>query len=330
MDLLEKLVAAYPESIGASAWATDLLYQGVTPVHVLLSNPNIYDMIGILQHLIETHPSRFRETSGKGRTSPIHIAVQNKSVDASIIQLLINAWPESLQLRSRDNMELEQLDLPIHTLCGASTKDAAAVGIIELLIKEFPASVQAPDKSGYLPIHLAVMYQSTQFCQVLVNAYPESVRVGTPDYRCLPIHLAIEERSKYAAETVQYLMEYDPESLLSEDVRGYTPLHRAAGDSQIIKLILSRDLSLAKVQTRGEDWFGYDRLELPIHNACSRWIGRAQQTVDTIKKAVQVLFDAYPEGLFARSVNVNSRGEVSRHTPLETAHDTIRQQNRHQ
>ena len=125
-------------------------------------------------------------------------------------------------------------------------------------------------------------------------------------------------------------MEYDPETLRTEDVRGYTPLHRAAGDSQIIKLILSHDLSLAKIQTRGEDWFGYDRLELPIHNACSRWIGRAQQTVDTIKKAVQVLFDAYPEGLFARSVNVNSGGEVSRGTPLETAHDTIRQQNRHQ
>jgi len=101
---------------------------------------------------------------------------------------------------------------------------------------------------------------------------------------------------------------------------GYTPLHKAASsvNTSIIKLILTHDPSLAEVQSGGEEWFGHDLLDLPLHEACGKNVSRNIKTVD-ILSAVQVLFDAYPEGLFAKSVSVDWGGEVSRHTPLETA-----------
>jgi len=173
-EMLEKMITAYPESIGAAAPAEyDVRFEGITPIHVLLSNPNVCELMDILQYLIETHPSMFRKTSGKGKTSPLHVAIQNKSINVSIIEMLINVWPESLLVRCCHCWEGTPTDLPIHTLCSTyNYDDAAMMGkILELLMSEHPSSLQVPDKNGNLPLHLAIVYQSTKICKALIRAY---------------------------------------------------------------------------------------------------------------------------------------------------------------
>jgi len=334
LDVLKKMIAVFPEGISSSPPAEiDIRYEGVNPIHVLLSNPNVCGMMDILQHLIETHPSVFRETSGKCKTSPLHVAIQNKSINISIIQLLINAWPESLQLRCWDCWEAVPTDLPIHVLCGSSTEDyddASMMGkILELIISEYPTLAQAPDRYGNLPLHLAANSQSTEVCKALVESYPGSVRIatiGTPySYAgSLPIHIAVDGGVD-CIETVQFLIEYSPESLHVHDSLGGTPLHLAISQNdttEIIKLILAQDPTVASVRsTTG-------LLELPLHKACGI-IPRPGMDEEDILSAVELLFNAYPEAIFKKTSIDNGWDEVvPGKTPLEIACQSIRNQHR--
>ena len=319
LALVKELITAYPQALSSYQEALEYQPKGVTPIYVLLSNPNIGELQDVLQYIVEINPSQMRMTDGVSDYAPIHIAIQNKGVNASIVQLLLDAWPESIQTKSMDWFMQQPSKLPIHTLCctNEDLDDAVAQEILELLLLSDTSSARVQDAQGFLPIHYAVMDRCTNFCKVLVTAYPESLMVATSfiaDYESLPIHLACYQGGRQSAETVQYLIDQCPESLRFHDKHGDTPLHKAAKkNTQIIKSILAHDPSLASIKSTGEAVFGRDLLHLPLHGACG-YLGTIEN--------VQLLFDAYPDGIFDVTSPTHQffTGEpIPGKTPLEIA-----------
>ena len=123
--------------------------------------------------------------------------------------------------------------------------DVTAKDILHLLIDSDLQSVRERDTyEEFLLIHHAAGYgkKSTEFCKILVEAYPESLRILSMEGR-LPIHEACLYTST-RVETVQYLLELFPESIHLRYNSGSLPIHDAAacGNAEIIKFLLMCDL----------------------------------------------------------------------------------------
>ena len=104
-----------------------------------------------------------------------HRACYNEKVTLEIVQILYNTFPGALQLRDNDGR------LPIHYLClNKNLDDTVSIDILRFMLKidpTLPREVDGFDGSR-LPVHLAVKYKSTTFCKILIDAYPESPRIG--------------------------------------------------------------------------------------------------------------------------------------------------------
>ena len=207
----------------------------------------------------------------------------NKNVTLEIVQLLYNTVPGVLRLRGDDG------SLPIHNLCRNGDLDETnSLDILRFMLKVDHTLPREVDDNDNLPIHNAVCYTSTAFCKVLINACPESLRIES----CvgwLPIHRSCRfGKRDDTADTIQCMLEVDPELINAEDSDGYLPIHCAAmyGNTKSIELLLKfdPDAALKDINDGG-------RL-LPLHFACAEY--------NTNLGSIQVLYDAYPEALFAR------------------------------
>ena len=263
----------------------------MSSLHSLLSKPNVDDSYDNIKLLIGADRSVLQSIDSF-RNLPIHIALFNPNITLRVVQLLLNDWPESISQQNRHG------DLPIHSLCANEELDEAVlVQILALLVKKHPESVHREDSDGELPIHKAAgLGTSPKVLKILVDAYPESIRIPHGEYRILPIH-SVCESENCRLDSVKYLLDIYPESINIEDSEGWLPIHSAAYscDPVIIEHLMLKDPDCAsKVSNRGE---------YPLHVACRS----ANLAV------MKLLFDAYPEAI----VKTNDEGN----TPLERARD---------
>ena len=206
-----------------------------------------------------------------------HEACLNENVTLEIVQLLHKILPEALRLRDNDG------SLPIHRLCMNGRLDETnSMDILRFMLEidpNLPRELQVDD-DDYLPIHCAVKYKSTAFCKELIDVYPESLQVES-DSGWLPIHIACGwGKRDDTVDTIQYMLELDPE-LINAAGGGYLPIHFAAenGCAKSIELLLKYDPNAASKKT-------YDFEQLPLHLASNL-------------SSIQVLYDAYPDAVFA-------------------------------
>ena len=170
--------------------------------------------------------------------SCFHEACKNENLTLEIVQLLYNIFPGALRLRDGIGC------LPIHWLCvNKYLDDTASLDILWFMLSidpNFPREVAGCN--GRLPIHYAVANKSTAFCKILIDAYPESLRIESDD-GWLPIHYACSwGKRDDTADTIQYLLELDPELINAEDSDGYLPIHCADyGTTESILLLLKFD-----------------------------------------------------------------------------------------
>ena len=226
-----------------------------------------------------------------------HKACRNKKVTLAIVQLLYNILPEALRLR-------DDGDLPIHHLCcNKDLDETASIDILRFMLEIDPTLPRELNGDDWLPIHLAVEYKSTIFCKELIDAYPESLRIELNDVR-LPIHSACDfgERDD-TVDTIQYMLELEPEIINAENRGGWLPIHYAAeyGNTNAIEFLMKFDPDAASKKTNDE----YRRLpyrRLPLHLASYN---------NTNISSIQALYDAYPEAILAR----DEHGD----TPLDDA-----------
>jgi len=222
-----------------------------------------------------------------------HKACRNKNVTLEIVQLLYNTFPGALRLRDGAGL------LPIHTLCyNKDLDDNTSLDILQFMLEIDPNLLSETNILGLLPIHAAVQYKSSNFCKILIGAYPESLAVQTR-ISSLPIHLASTNgKREDTADTIQYMLEMDPELINAENRDGYLPIHLATenGNTNTIELLLKFDPDSASKEVNDGS------RSLPLHVA----------SYDSNLSSIQVLYDVYPEAILARS----SRGG---RTPLDFA-----------
>jgi hypothetical protein len=101
-------------------------------------------MFDIVQYLVEPEPAPLQMTAGYERV-PLQLACKNEIMDSKTINLILNAWPEASQQRSRFG------ELPIHDLCdNHRLDDTAALDILNMLLGANPQSVRETNEDGGL------------------------------------------------------------------------------------------------------------------------------------------------------------------------------------
>ncbi len=228
----------------------------------------------------------------EGGWSPLHCAFINKNMTAEIVQLIIDAAPDSVRSVSNTG------HTPLHYLCLNELLDGTiAIKILKLLLEKHPESIRHAD-DGYnerlLPIHLAARTgKSADFCRVLIEAYPDSIRVG--DHRDqLPIHWACTYNT---VATVQCLYNFFPDAINHATTDGNYPIHSAMNAIlarqdpeaaiEIVKFLLNCDPNV-KLQKC---------LEISLfHYACSLNDGRSNFEVGI--ENIKTIYDAHPEAIY--------------------------------
>jgi len=293
-DTVKMLVEAYPQSLRVTGEDVSCY-----PIHALFHNENTDKLHEILTYLLQLQPSSARILDGDGDTL-LHLACRTKNVTLDTVQTLFNSWPEAMRMPGEEN------SLPIHTLChNHKLEEGTSIDILRFILNIDQTVTRERDVEGYLPTHWAVVGMSTEFCKVLISAYPESLRAS--DSGSLPIHFACRNNHFVCQSnkigTVQYMLQLDPNLTNVWNEYGYLPIHLASmnGTVETIELLLKHDPDLAKEKIANRD------RKLPLHLACGCEL-----------EAVQVLFDTYPEAINIRdgdgetSLNLARREERNR------------------
>ena len=173
------LVERYPKGL-----ITAEEESGMSPIHVLLHNPSINNLYEVFDFVVQYDPSPLLWSNGY-MGGPLHIACDNKNINAKFVKKLLDVSPEAI--REEDCMEAG----PIRSLCSnEGLEDAVALEILSLLVEASPVSVVQRDCDGFLPIHHAISsLRPPEFIKILVDACPELPRIESDDMGDLPIHV---------------------------------------------------------------------------------------------------------------------------------------------
>ena len=156
---------------------------GSLPIHHLCCNDDLDEntSLDILRFMLED-PTLPREVDGDDDLA-IHVAVDNKST--AFCKELINAYPESLRVEITFNGRL-----PIHLAC-ARGKRVDTVNTIQYMLEVDSELINAEDRGGWLPIHLAAVFGNTKSIELLLKFDPDAASKEINDgSRRLPFHLA--------------------------------------------------------------------------------------------------------------------------------------------
>lgn len=169
---------------------------------------------------------------------------------------------------------------PLHALCMKEyLNETASLEICVLLVNKHPELVTLPDDGGYLPLHHAVRYKSPRFFTALINAYPEALRIGTDGAGNLPIHGAC-----------------------SRGNTGTVKCAECMSKSEVLSFLLQQYPAAVSKATTNCHY-------LPLHLACD------YRKPDL--NSVRVLFDAYPEAIFAHDDEGRTALDIAREMVLQ-------------
>ena len=292
IETIKMLIEANPDAMGIDG---EMCF---TPMHTIVSTPNenINNLLPIVAYLIEAAPSCIRIVDHFERT-PLSLACSNKHITLEVVQFLYNSWPEASRLGDDDGY------LPIHGLCcNEQLDDNASLEILRFMldIDIDPGLVRAEGPDEHLPIHYAIRRMAFEPCKVLIDAYPESLRAYSD--RMLPIHIACRNGSRVdTIDTIQYMLELDPDLINVMNRNGVHSIHIAAGSKRvdIIELLLKHDPSAASTRTSNLS------NNLPLHSAC------ASNRRGNCTEVIEALFDEYPQ-----AINIHNHRDK---TPLDLA-----------
>ena len=249
LNIIQLLINAAPGSV----FRADS--EGWMPLHVLCMNRQQDDMESIetLNLLLEKYPEAVLHADNSGNL-PIHYACESKFPE--FCQVLIEAAPDSV--RSTNNYGL----MPLHILCNNNQVDEGTMQTLNFLLEEYPEAVWHAVNDGTLPIHIASVTKSPEFCQILIEAAPDSVH-STNKYGWMPLHYLCgmrELNENTAIQTLNFLLEEYPEAALHADDHGRLPIHLAScrgGSPEFCQALIDA----ASDSVRKEDKYGW----MPLH-----------------------------------------------------------------
>eukprot|EP00984_Skeletonema_dohrnii_P012842 scaffold5242_cov107-Skeletonema_dohrnii-CCMP3373.AAC.1 len=248
---------------------------------------------GIIRCLLEYFPAAARASydgSSPLHYACVHAACDNTNVTLNIIQLLIDAAPNSVSTLTHSGK------LPLHHLCGNKTIDeAASIEILMLLIEKHPEAVRHANNNGCLPIHQGGGWKSPEFCRVLIEACPGSEQI-TASNGMLPLHCACLTNT---LATVEYFYKLYPDAINHESTTGGYPIHfaimglahrcvyKTTVAVDIVKYLLDCDPNVKSQKFEG--------LQSLLHYACILEYNCAN--IRAALEIIKVIYDAYPESI---------------------------------
>jgi ankyrin repeat protein len=252
---------------------------------------------GILRCLLEYFPDAASAPRPWWRcATPLHMICSNKNATLGMVKLIIEAAPESVQ--KEDDLGR----MPLHKLCcNINLDDEVAVDILKFLVMKYPEAIQhfagicedgeETDSPAILPIHLAAEKQSTEFCSVLIEAYPGSERLVDLDLK-MPLHHACNGCN---AAKVEYLYKLYPDAINHTTSDEEYPIHVAiyscydlAASVVIVQFLLDCDRNVKFQKFQGESL---------LHWAC-----RLADNTSVALVIIRALYDTYPEAIFSNEI----------------------------
>ena len=155
IDVVKLMVEICPQSLltADDNWEYDGEPNYFTPVHVILYNPTINNLLHVLTFLLECEPTLIKTAEIHGRT-PLNMACSNERITLHIVKLLYNLWPGAIRSNELNGW------LPIHEICHNRKLDQIiSLDILRFMIDIDPMLPRERENSngrGYLPIHHAV------------------------------------------------------------------------------------------------------------------------------------------------------------------------------
>jgi len=288
LDTVKILVELCPDALMFTGDA-----ESYFPIHSIIDNPNVGSYHDILEYLISVDPT-ILQCEDEFEQLPLHLICYSRHITVELVQVLVDGYQDATKESDYHG------SLPIHHLCeNSDAEETEKLGILRILVDAYQESLHTTRNiSQVLPIHIACRYQSPAFCKMLVDSYPDSLRVEDST-GFLPFHLACEKGS---LETVKYLYESDREYINKSTRSGFHPIHlvisnRNDDQYEITKFLLQSDPNCASTKLpTGSGYAGY----LPMHLAVVRFASL---------EAVQLLFDAYPAAIYVKEAS--SRGGVT-------------------
>ena len=110
IDVVKLMVEMCPQSLLTADHWEDSEPNYFTPVHVILYNPTINNLLHVLTFLLECEPTLIKTAEIHGRT-PLNMACSNERITLHIVKLLYNLWPEAIRSNELTGW------LPIHEIC---------------------------------------------------------------------------------------------------------------------------------------------------------------------------------------------------------------------
>ena len=238
---------------------------------------------GIIRCLLKYFPEAVN-ANDHGRT-PLHCACDNKIVTPKIIQLLIEAAPDSVRSVNEDGL------MPLHYLCMDEAGDeAAAMQVLQFLIDKYPEAVRHADYEGDLSIHIACYYSKPpEFCRVLIDAAPDSVRMADRK-GSMPLHClcdCIDVEKEVPLQILELLIDKYPEAVRCPDNEGDLPIHLAclSKSPEFCQILIDRyPDSVHSVNNDGE---------MPLHILCNN----NEVNEEIVNQNLKLLIEKYPDVL---------------------------------
>ena len=300
LSIVKLFVELEPEVLNRSDPESKL-----APIHALLHNETINNLHEIVQYMVEISPKSVELVTDYNSVA-LHYACSNKAITVETIRLLVDAWPQAT--RTLINFGGH----PLHMFCMFyKGKDiTVSMEILQMLLDANPESISHPTEEGELPIHCALSTKSSEFCRVLIDAFPESLQIGGHRRGGVLLHAASQSR----LDTTRLVYSLYPEGIGVRDEKGFLPIHRTVewpfcseGDcpTAILEYLLEQDPDGARRPVIEPQSDSESVGRLPLHVACLN---------NDCLHFVKYLFNVYPDA-------INVRDPITGQLPLEMAID---------
>jgi hypothetical protein len=181
---------------------------------------------------------------------PLHYVVAGKTVSIELMDDCISLYPAAL-------LKPDKLGrVPLHL----AARQGAPPFVIQALLRAQPKALRIADGEGNLPLHHAVLYQSSQTIQRMLEVYPDASKVVNHRRRT-PLHIACASRLDDDT-IVTMLLEAYPTALSMRDRNDKLPLHVLCGSQPRSGATTSHGSGI------GWQWTTLQRIIAALPSAC--------------------------------------------------------------